>query len=115
MAAGGADKPEVSRAGLIERNPSALPHAYVVPKATVSRESDAVILARFREDDPRQGVFMHTDPLRQVSSGTATALHRRAMGIARSRSSGPRSHDAGARLAGRDRHVDAGLDRPGQR
>lgn len=52
----------------IQRNPSALPHAYVVPRATVSHESDAVILARFREDDPRQGVFMHTDPLRQVSS-----------------------------------------------
>ena len=47
----------------IQRNPTALPRAYVVPTATVTIESPSVTLARFREVDPRETVFMNIDPL----------------------------------------------------
>ena len=49
---------------VIQRNPSALPRAYVVPTATVSGERARLTLPRFREVDPHETVFMHTDPLR---------------------------------------------------
>ncbi len=47
----------------IQRNLSAVPRAYVVPTATVIAESTSVTLARFREVDPRETVFMNFDPL----------------------------------------------------
>jgi hypothetical protein len=50
----------------IQRNPTALPRAYVVPTATVTNESPSVTLARFREVDPRETVFMTLDPLSKV-------------------------------------------------
>ena len=50
----------------IQHNPSALPRAYVVPTATVTAESTAVTLARFREFDPRETVFMNFDPMRSI-------------------------------------------------
>jgi hypothetical protein len=54
---------------VIERNPTALPRAYVVPTATVTGENEAFTLARFREVDPRQTVFMNLDPLRELPGG----------------------------------------------
>ncbi len=51
---------------VIQRNPSALPRAYVVPTATISGEKARLTLPRFREVDPRATVFMNTDPLRDV-------------------------------------------------
>jgi hypothetical protein len=51
---------------VIQRNPSALPRAYVVPTATISGDRARLTLPRFLEVDPRETVFMHTDPLRRV-------------------------------------------------
>ncbi len=48
---------------VIQRNLSALPRAYVVPTATISTEKPSLALARFRETDPRQTVFMSSNPL----------------------------------------------------
>lgn len=44
------------------RNPTAMPRAYVVPRAEVEPDGPAVV-ARFREVDPRQAVLMPVDPL----------------------------------------------------
>jgi hypothetical protein len=51
---------------VIQRNPSALPRAYVVPTATVTGASAAVTVALFREVDPRETVLMNLDPLRAI-------------------------------------------------
>jgi hypothetical protein len=51
---------------VIQRNPSALPRAYVVPTATANAESASLTLARFREVDPRETVLMNLDPLRAI-------------------------------------------------
>ena len=48
---------------VIQRNPTALPRAYVVPRAEVVPEEPAVILSRFRSSDPRAAVLMDHDPL----------------------------------------------------
>lgn len=50
------------RSWVIQRNPSALPRAYVVPSATVRGERARLTLPRFREVDPRETVFMNVDP-----------------------------------------------------
>jgi len=47
----------------IHRNPTAMPRAYVVPRAQVSREGAGIALARIRFADPRQVVLMTEDPL----------------------------------------------------
>lgn len=46
----------------VHRNPTALPQAYVVPRALPPGEDES-ILRRFREVDPRLAVLMPTDPL----------------------------------------------------
>ena len=46
----------------VRRNPSALPWAYVVPRAEVAPD-DASIVTRFRDSDARQSVLMPADPL----------------------------------------------------
>jgi hypothetical protein len=46
----------------VHRNPSALPRAYIVPRALPPGEDEA-ILRRFREVDPRSAVLMAADPL----------------------------------------------------
>jgi hypothetical protein len=47
---------------VVLRNPTAMPRAYVVPRAEVAPD-DASTVARFRESDPRQTVLMPADPL----------------------------------------------------
>jgi hypothetical protein len=47
----------------IQRNPTVMPRAYVVPTATVNAQSASATLARFRDVDPRETVFMNFDPL----------------------------------------------------
>ncbi len=47
---------------VVARNPTALPRAYVVPRAEVAPD-DAATVARFLDVDPRQAVLMPADPL----------------------------------------------------
>jgi hypothetical protein len=53
----------------IERNPTALPRAYVVPAALVAPDDDASILGHFRTTDPRRSVVMNVDPLARLRGG----------------------------------------------
>lgn len=46
----------------VYRNPSAMPRAYVVPRAEIVPE-DTTTINRFREVDPQQAVLMPADPL----------------------------------------------------
>ena len=48
---------------VIQQNPTALPRAYVVPRAEVIADDATMILARFRDSDPRSAVLMSNDPL----------------------------------------------------
>ncbi len=48
---------------VIQQNPTALPRAYVVPRAEVVANEPAQILSRFRTSNPRSGVLMTHDPL----------------------------------------------------
>jgi hypothetical protein len=54
---------------VIAANPTALPRAYVVPRATVATEPPPYVLSLFRELDPRETVVMNHDPLAGVNSG----------------------------------------------
>lgn len=47
---------------VVLRNPTALPRAYVVPRAEVAPD-DRDTVARFREVDPRRAVLMPSDPI----------------------------------------------------
>jgi hypothetical protein len=47
---------------VVLRNPTAMPRAYVVPRAEVAAD-DSSTVARFREGDPRESVLMPADPL----------------------------------------------------
>jgi hypothetical protein len=48
---------------VIQRNPTALPRAYVVPRATILPQHPGIILPAFCDLDPRRSVVMETDPL----------------------------------------------------
>ena len=48
---------------VIQQNPTALPRAYVVPRAEVVADDPATVLSRFRSNDPRSAVLMTRDPL----------------------------------------------------
>jgi hypothetical protein len=52
---------------VIQRNPSALPRAYVVPRAEIVSDDAAMILSRFRSSDPRVSVLMNHDPLERFA------------------------------------------------
>ena len=54
---------------VIQRNPSVLPRAYVVPTAAVISDNESNPRARFLDVDPRESVLMHEDPLAQVFDG----------------------------------------------
>ena len=47
----------------VAQNPTALPRAYVVPRARVVVEDHARLVDSFAGDDPRQAVVMRSDPL----------------------------------------------------
>jgi hypothetical protein len=49
---------------VIQQNPTALPRAYVVPRAEVVEDDDSTTaLSQFRSSDPRASVLMNHDPL----------------------------------------------------
>ncbi len=50
---------------VVSRNPTAVPRAYVVPRAEVAPD-DGSMVDRFPEVDPRQAVLMASDPLADV-------------------------------------------------
>jgi hypothetical protein len=52
---------------VIQRNPSVLPRAYVVPTAAIVSEDESSPRARFLDVDPRESVLMNEDPLRSLS------------------------------------------------
>jgi hypothetical protein len=52
---------------IIQRNPTALPRAYVAPRAIVTDERERFVIPRFLHVDPRQAVLMPYDPLAGVS------------------------------------------------
>jgi len=54
---------------VIERNPSALPRAYVVPHAAIVHEGEPFTPAHFRRSDPHVSVVMNVDPLRELPPG----------------------------------------------
>ncbi len=47
----------------VHRNPTAMPRAYVVPRAHLAADDPATTLALFRLIDPREAVLMPRDPL----------------------------------------------------
>jgi hypothetical protein len=53
----------------IHRNPTALPRAYVVPRAEPGNRDPEVMLAHFRDVDPHEAVIMPEDPLRDDPPG----------------------------------------------
>jgi hypothetical protein len=54
---------------VIQRNPTALPRAYVVPAALVAPLSETATLSGLQVIDPRSRVVMNEDPLRVLPSG----------------------------------------------
>jgi hypothetical protein len=52
-----------TKAYVIQRNPTPLPRAYVVPRAEAIADDDATIVSRFRSSDARTAVLMAEDPL----------------------------------------------------
>ncbi len=55
---------------VLARNPSALPRAYMVPRAAIVAVDDARVVDRFATADPRRAVLMTTDPLAEVGERT---------------------------------------------
>jgi hypothetical protein len=51
------------RSFVIQRNPTAMPRSYTVPRAKVVPDDPAMVLSRFRSSDPREVVLMNHDPL----------------------------------------------------
>ena len=54
---------------VIQRNPTALPHAYVVPRAKILPDHGGVVLTSFTDFDPRESVIMTTDPFASMPAG----------------------------------------------
>jgi hypothetical protein len=57
------------KAFVIQQNPTALPRAYVVPRAEILEGNDnATVLSQFRSSNPRESVLMDHDPLAGLST-----------------------------------------------
>jgi hypothetical protein len=54
---------------VIQRNPSAMPRAYVVPRVTVLPDDPRVVLSSMADLDPRRSVVMTADPLAGLAPG----------------------------------------------
>jgi len=54
---------------VIERNPTALPRAYLVPSAAVVPQDETSVPGIFRETDPHASVLMSADPLSELPPG----------------------------------------------
>ena len=59
---------------MIQRNPTALPRAYVVPRAELIADDAIMILSRFRVSDPRLAVLMSNDPLAGLQTDSRQAF-----------------------------------------
>jgi hypothetical protein len=53
----------------IHRNPSAMPRAYVVPRAVRDGDDRDAVLSHFGRNDPRSAVLMARDPLGEAPTG----------------------------------------------
>ena len=53
---------------VIQRNPTAMPRAYVVRRRQVGDDDPATVLSLFRSSDPRAAVLMTEDPLAVIPS-----------------------------------------------
>ena len=54
---------------VIQRNPTAMPRAYVVPRATILPDHAGVVLTSFSDLDPHATVLMSADPLGPLPPG----------------------------------------------
>ena len=54
---------------VIQRNPTAMPRAYVVPRVTLLPDHDGVVLTSLTDLDPHATVIMSDDPLGSISFG----------------------------------------------
>jgi hypothetical protein len=54
---------------VIQRNPTAMPRAYVVPRATILPDHGGVVLTSLTDFDPHASVIMTADPLRSLPAG----------------------------------------------
>ncbi len=54
---------------VIQRNPSAVPRAYVVGRAAIVPDGDSFTPDQFRRSDPRVSVLMDVDPFRDLPAG----------------------------------------------
>ena len=99
----------------IHRNPSAVPRAYVVPRARPAEDDAAAVLSAFRGIDPREAVVMPQRPARHRCAGPAAAVHAGNVALEHPRPGRTRGHDRRTRPAGDRRHLDAGLDRARRR
>ena len=61
---------------VIQRNPTALPRAYVVPKAVLAARGEPSAPGYYRELDARESVFMSDDPLCEVPSAVRQPFTR---------------------------------------
>jgi hypothetical protein len=61
---------------VIQRNPTVLPRAYVVPRAVLASPGEAPDLDSLRELDPHESVLMSGDPLCAVSPGARQRFTR---------------------------------------
>jgi Bacterial membrane protein YfhO len=59
---------------VIQKNPAALPRAYVVPRAFVVADHPGVMLGSFADVDPRQSVLMSHDPLTAIPADCRQAF-----------------------------------------
>jgi hypothetical protein len=55
---------------VIQRNPTAMPRAYVVPRATILPDQPGVVLTSLSDLDPHDSVVMSTDPLDSMPTGS---------------------------------------------
>ncbi len=54
---------------VIQRNPTAMPRAYVVPRATILPDHGGVVLTSLTDFDPHASVIMTADPLGSLPAG----------------------------------------------
>ncbi len=73
-----ATNPDRDHGWTAARNPSAMPRAYVVPRAEVVATDDARLVDRFAEVDPKRAVLMARDPLAGVPEATTRGEYQAA-------------------------------------
>ena len=95
---------------VIQRNASAMPRAYVVPRATLLPDHPGVVLPSLAGLNPRETVVMTADPLAGLASGPRQPFTAAEWTSADPDRPAMRGHDPGSRPTGRGRFLDARLD-----